>query len=74
MNVANKYNAPSVKEMGQNIILSCLDEDNAFQVAHLGELYNMDSLKNEAKSIIAASGKSLMEMIKQSGFKLEEHE
>ena len=74
INVAKKYNVPSVMDMGEKLILACLNEDNAVQVAQLGELYNMGSLKKEAKAAIAASGKSLIAMIKESGFKLQEEQ
>ena len=74
MNVANKYSVPSVMDMGEKLILACLNEDNAVQVAQLGELYNRGSLKKEAKATIAASGKSLIAMIKESGFKLQEEQ
>ena len=72
--VANKYNVPSVKDICEKLILACLNEDNAVQIAQLGELYNIGSLKKEAKAANAASGKSVIDMIKESGFKLQQEQ
>ena len=72
MNVANKYNVQSLKNKGSRILLSRLTEDNAVQMALLGKLYNMDTLKKAAKAIIASSEKCLMTMIDESGFRLQD--
>ena len=72
MNVANKYNVSALKKKGSNILLACLNEDNAIQMAMLGNLYNIDTLKKAAKATIAASDKNLIDMIENSGFRLQD--
>ena len=72
MNVANKYNVPSLKKKCSKILLACLNEDNAFEMAMWGNLYNMDSMKKAAKATIAASDKNLIDMIDNSGFRLQD--
>ena len=72
VNIANKYNVQSLKKKGGKILLGHLNEDNALQMALLGELYNMDALKKAAKNLIASSEKSLGDMIKESGFRLQD--
>ena len=69
VNIANKYNVQSLKKKGGKILLGHLNEDNALQMALLGELYNMEALKKAAKNLIASSEKSLGDMIKESGFR-----
>ena len=72
MNVANKYNVPSLMKMGGRILLACLNEKNAFQMAVLGRLYNMDALKKAAKKVIASSEMSLIDMVEESGLRLQD--
>ena len=72
LNVAIKYNIQPLKKKGGNILLAHLNEDNAVQIAMLGELYNMDALRKAAKNVIASSEKSFGDMIKASGFKLQD--
>ena len=72
MNVANKYNVPSLKNKGSKILLARLNADNAVQVAVLGKLYNMDVLQKAAKNVIASSEKFLVDMIQESGFRLQD--
>ena len=74
MNVANKYNVPPLKDKGGKIILARLNEDNAVQVAHLGSLYDMESLKKAAMASIAIAGiagRDLIDLINKSGFRLQ---
>ena len=72
MNVANKYNVLTLKKKCGRILLAHLNEDNAVQIALLGELYNVDALNKAAKNVIASSEKFLGNMIKESGFRLQD--
>ena len=72
MNVANKYNFPSLMKMCCNILISVLNEDNAVQMAQLGNLFKMKSLQQAAKTTIAASDKDLIELIENFGYKLQQ--
>ena len=72
LNAANKYNLPSLKEKSARILLAHLNEDNAFQIAQLGRLYDMEPLRKAARTTIAASNRDLLDMIEDSGFKLQE--
>jgi len=72
MNVANKYNVTSLKNKGSKLLLAHLNEDNAFEMAVLGNLCNMDSMKKAAKATIAASDKDLIDMIGTSGFRIHD--
>ena len=74
MNVANKYNVQSLVKKGIRCMLACLNEENAIQMAVLGKLYNMDALQKAAKRVIAASEKSLVEMVEVSGLRLQDRE
>ena len=74
MNVANKYNVLSLKEKGCKIILARLNADNAIQVAQLGRLYDMDSLKRAAMATITASGMDLIDLIHKSGYRLQDQD
>ena len=64
MNLANMYSVQSLVGRCGKIILAHLNEENAIEVAVLGDLYNMDALKKAAKAAIVASDKTLMNMIK----------
>ena len=74
LNVANKYNFPSLKEKSARILLAHLNEDNAFQIAQLGRLYDIESLKKAAMATLTASGKDLIDLIHKSGFRLQEQD
>ena len=72
MNIANKYNVLTLKKKCGRILLAHLNEENAVQIDMLGELYNMDALIKAAKNVIASSEKSLGNLIKESGFRLQD--
>ena len=72
MNVAIKYNVQSLMKKGSILLLKCLNEKNAVQMAMLGNLYNMDALKKAAKKVIASSEMSLIDMVEESGLRLQD--
>ena len=72
LNIANKYNVPALMKNCSKILISLLNDENAVQMAQLGNLYNMKSLQNAVKATIASSDKDLIELIKNCGFKLQQ--